>query len=72
MRAAQLAQGEGLGEDNGPESLFSLAKVKGKAAGTLDNASAPDFDAVPLSSSSGGEGEEVSSEAMDTEDEQRK
>ena len=43
IRSAQLAQAEGIGEDqlDGPESLFSLKGIKGKVKGVSD-VSAPD------------------------------
>ncbi|PSC71474.1 rRNA methyltransferase [Micractinium conductrix] len=69
VRAAQLSQAEGIAEDNGPEQLFSLSKMKGKLAG---DAAAPDFDEAPgTSSSSGSEGSASGSEA-DSEEEQRR
>lgn len=73
VRAAQLAQAEGIGEDTGPEQLFSLSKLKGQAGKTLGTAAAPDFDAPPGTSSSEGE-EDVSGSGseMDSEDEQRR
>ena len=62
-------QAEGIAEDNGPEQLFSLSKMKGKLAG---DAAAPDFDEAPgTSSSSGSEGSASGSEA-DSEEEQRR
>lgn len=72
VRAAQLTQAEGIGEETGPDSLFSLAAIRGKgAAARLDDASAPDFDAAPASSSSGGE-EEEGGQQLDSEEEQRR
>lgn len=66
-------QAEGIGEDTGPEQLFSLSKLKGQAGKTLGTAAAPDFDAPPGTSSSEGE-EDVSGSGseMDSEDEQRR
>lgn len=70
-------QAEGIGEDNGPESLFSLDRIKGKgAASGLGDAAAPDFEgAGALASSSSGEeagGGGSGSESVDSEDEQRR
>lgn len=75
VRSAQLAQAEGIGEDGGPETLFSLARIKGKgAAGGLGDAAAPDFDEVEAlgPSSSGSEGASGSASEGDSEDEQRR
>lgn len=73
VRAAQLAQAEGIGEDGGPETLFSLARVKGSGAKRLGDAAAPDFEAEGLSSSSEGGGLAASSDgSMDSEEEQRR
>ena len=71
-------QAEGIGEDGGPDGLFSLAKLKGKAGASLaadEDAAAPDFDdPADLATSSsgeeaGGSGEE---DEADSEDEQRR
>lgn len=71
VRAAQLSQAEGIGEETGPESLFSLAKIKGRAGGALGDASAPDF-GTPPGSSSEEEAGGGSSQDMDSEEEQRR
>ena len=65
-------QAEGIGEETGPELLFSLAKVKGKGAGGLDDAAAPDFEQAPSSSSEGSDGGSGSESDFDSEDEQRR
>lgn len=72
VRAAQLTQAEGIGEETGPDSLFSLKDIRGKgAAARLDDAAAPDFDGPPASSSSGGE-EGEDDRQLDSEEEQRR
>ncbi|KAI7836413.1 hypothetical protein COHA_009713 [Chlorella ohadii] len=79
LRAAQLSQAEGIGEETGPEMLFSLSKLKGKAGASLaadEDAAAPDFDdAADLATSSdeaeaGAGGED--DEEMDSDEEQRR
>jgi len=71
----RLLQAEGIGEDGGPEQLFSLSKLKGKAGKELGDAAAPDFDEAPGTSSEedeeGGEGTDSGSRE-DSEDEQRR
>lgn len=77
VRAAQLSQAEGIGEETGPETLFSLARVKGKGgAGLGDDAAAPDFegaDDLATSSSEGDDGAGASAGSdWDSDDEQRR
>ncbi|KAL4457861.1 hypothetical protein ABPG75_012726 [Micractinium tetrahymenae] len=73
VRAAQLAQAEGIGEETGPEQLFSLSKIRGQAGKTLGTAAAPDFDAPPGTSSSEEEEEgSGSGSEVDSEDEKRR
>lgn len=72
-------QAEGIGEETGPEMLFSLSKLKGKAGASLaadEDAAAPDFDdAADLATSSdeaeaGAGGED--DEDMGSDEEQRR
>ena len=66
-------QAEGIGEETGPELLFSLAKVKGKGAAGLDDAAAPDFEQAPGTSSDDSEGGKGSGDSdFNSEDEQRR
>lgn len=72
-------QAEGIGEETGPEMLFSLSKLKGKAGASLaadEDAAAPDFDdAADLATSSSGEeagAAGAEDEEMDSDEEQRR
>ena len=72
QRAVQLAAAEGIGEDAGPESLFSLSGIKGRAAvAGVAEAVVPDSSDAG-SSSDGGLGAGSDGSALDSEDEQRR
>ncbi|KFM27898.1 AdoMet-dependent rRNA methyltransferase spb1 [Auxenochlorella protothecoides] len=75
LRSAQMAEAEGIGEDNGPESMFSLASIKGsrQAVERLAAAGVPDAEDLDSGSEAGDVAEDPGTESeVDSEDEQRR
>ncbi|KAL6781160.1 RRM11 [Auxenochlorella protothecoides x Auxenochlorella symbiontica] len=75
LRSAQMAEAEGIGEDNGPESMFSLASIKGsrQAVERLAAAGVPDTEDLDSGSEAGDVAGDPGTESeVDSEDEQRR
>lgn len=71
LRAAQLAEAEGIADEDGPEGLFSLKELKGGRTAKVAEADAPSDDDFSSSDSDGG-GERSSDESDIDSDEERR